>query len=88
MSLPGYGIRPYVTSSYSKIPNDHTSDLTLNFRSKAASGAVHLIGNFVAERPHLRNFFKKEWNPRDFRQKKLVDFEPLHGLRIIFAFHE
>ena len=70
VSLPGYGIRPYVTSSYSKIPNDHTSDLTLNFRSKAASGAVHLIGNFVAETPNLHNFIEKERNPRDFRLNK------------------
>ena len=31
------------------MPYDQTSDFTLNLRSKAASGAVHLIGNFVAE---------------------------------------
>lgn len=35
----------------SKIPNDHTSDLMVNLPYRAASGAVHLMGNFApAER--------------------------------------
>ena len=41
-------MRPKVINSYNKIPKDHTSDFILNFRSNAASGAVHLIGNFVS----------------------------------------
>lgn len=36
-----------VTSSVSRIPNDHTSDLMVNFPYSAASGAVHLMGNFA-----------------------------------------
>ena len=47
-ALPGYGTFPYVIISYISTPNDQTSDLTLNFRSRAASGAVHLIGNLVS----------------------------------------
>lgn len=47
LSSPGYGTRPLVTSSVSKMPNDHTSDLMVNFPYSAASGAVHLIGNFA-----------------------------------------
>lgn len=35
----------------SKIPKDHTSDLIVNLPYRAASGAVHLMGNFApAER--------------------------------------
>ncbi len=30
------------------MPYDQMSDLTVNLRSKAASGAVHLMGNLVA----------------------------------------
>lgn len=45
--LPGYGTLPFVTSSVSKIPNDHTSDLIVNRPYNAASGAVHLIGNLA-----------------------------------------
>lgn len=40
-------MRPWVTISVRTIPNDHTSDLTLNLLKIAASGAVHLIGNLV-----------------------------------------
>lgn len=40
-----------MTSSVSKIPKDHTSDLIVNLPYRAASGAVHLMGNFApAER--------------------------------------
>ena len=39
-----------VTSSVSRIPNDHTSDLIVNFPNSAASGAVHLIGNLAPGR--------------------------------------
>ncbi len=45
--LPGYGTLPLVTSSVSRIPKDQTSDLMVNFPYRAASGAVHLIGNFA-----------------------------------------
>lgn len=30
MNLPGYGMRPYVTNSVNKMPNDHTSDFIEN----------------------------------------------------------
>lgn len=46
-SSPGYGTLPFVTSSVCRIPNDHTSDLIVNRPYSAASGAVHLIGNFA-----------------------------------------
>lgn len=45
--LPGYGSLPRVISSYNKIPYDQTSDFTENFCRRAASGAVHLIGNLA-----------------------------------------
>lgn len=45
--LPGYGTLPFVTSSVSRIPKDHTSDLIVNLPYNAASGAVHLMGNFA-----------------------------------------
>jgi len=44
---PGYGTLPLVISSVSRIPKDHTSDLTVNLPKRAASGAVHLMGNLV-----------------------------------------
>lgn len=44
---PGYGTLPFVTSSVSRIPKDHTSDLIVNRPYKAASGAVHLMGNLA-----------------------------------------
>lgn len=47
LPLPGYGTLPLVTSSVSKIPKDHTSDLIVNLPYRAASGAVHLMGNFA-----------------------------------------
>lgn len=47
MSLPGYGTLPFVTSSVSRIPKDHTSDFIVNLPYNAASGAVHLMGNFA-----------------------------------------
>lgn len=31
----------------SKIPKDHTSDLIVNLPYRAASGAVHLMGNLA-----------------------------------------
>lgn len=46
-ALPGYGTLPFVTSSVCRIPNDHTSDFIVNRPYSAASGAVHLIGNFA-----------------------------------------
>lgn len=46
-SLPGYGTLPFVTNSVWRIPNDHTSDFIVNRPYSAASGAVHLIGNFA-----------------------------------------
>lgn len=36
-----------MTSSVSKIPKDHTSDLMVKRPYRAASGAVHLIGNLA-----------------------------------------
>ena len=36
-----------VMSSVSRIPKDHTSDLIVNLQKRAASGAVHLMGNLV-----------------------------------------
>lgn len=47
LSLPGYGTLPLVTSSVSRIPNDQTSDLMVKRPYKAASGAVHLMGNLA-----------------------------------------
>lgn len=47
--LPGYGTLPNVISSYNSTPKDQTSDLMLNLRSNAASGEVHLMGNFVSK---------------------------------------
>lgn len=48
--LPGYGTLPFVTNSVSNIPKDQTSDFIVNLPYSAASGAVHLIGNFAPER--------------------------------------
>lgn len=45
--LPGYGIRPYVTISISRIPKDQTSDLMVKEPKLMASGAVHLMGNLA-----------------------------------------
>lgn len=45
--LPGYGTLPFVTSSVSRMPKDHTSDFIVNLPYNAASGAVHLMGNFA-----------------------------------------
>ena len=45
--IPGYGTLPLVASSVNRTPNDHTSDLMVNFPYSAASGAVHLMGNFA-----------------------------------------
>lgn len=50
LSLPGYGTLPLVTSSVSRIPNDQTSDLMVKRPYKAASGAVHLMGNLAPGR--------------------------------------
>lgn len=47
MFLPGYGTLPLVTSSVSSIPKDQTSDLMVKRPYRAASGAVHLMGNFA-----------------------------------------
>lgn len=49
---PGYGTLPLVTSSVSRMPNDHTSDLMVNFPYSAASGAVHFIGNLAPKSNH------------------------------------
>lgn len=46
-SLPGYGTLPLVASSVSSTPKDQTSDLMVKRPYRAASGAVHLIGNFA-----------------------------------------
>lgn len=46
-SVPGYGTLPLVTSSVSSIPNDQTSDLIVKRPYRAASGAVHLMGNLA-----------------------------------------
>lgn len=45
--LPGYGTLPLVASSVSSTPKDQTSDLMVKRPYRAASGAVHLIGNFA-----------------------------------------
>lgn len=47
MDIPGYGTLPLVTSSVSSIPNDQTSDLIVKRPYRAASGAVHLMGNLA-----------------------------------------
>lgn len=47
---PGYGTLPLVTSSVSKIPKDQTSDLMVKRPYRAASGAVHLMGNLAPVR--------------------------------------
>lgn len=45
--VPGYGTLPFVASSVSKTPNDQTSDLMVKRPYRAASGAVHFIGNLA-----------------------------------------
>lgn len=40
-------MRPYVTISVSRIPNDHTSDFIEKVPKFIASGAVHLMGNLA-----------------------------------------
>lgn len=44
---PGYGTLPLVVSSVKRMPKDQTSDLMVNLPYRAASGAVHLMGNFA-----------------------------------------
>lgn len=45
--LPGYGTLPFVASSVSSTPKDQTSDLMVKRPYRAASGAVHLMGNLA-----------------------------------------
>lgn len=40
-------MRPYVTISVRRIPNDHTSDFMEKVPKFIASGAVHLMGNLA-----------------------------------------
>lgn len=47
--VPGYGTRPLVMSSVRRMPKLHTSDLMVKRPYSAASGAVHLMGNFAPE---------------------------------------
>lgn len=61
---PGYGTLPLVTSSVSKIPKDQTSDLMVKRPYKAASGAVHLMGNLAPVRR------KKQWWYATTRERK------------------
>ena len=75
--IPGYGTLPNVISSYKSIPNDQTSDLILNFLSNAASGAVHLIGNFVSVIKKTANinkdlFFVKAMNKTNYEYLRAV----------------
>lgn len=44
---PGYGTLPLVVSSVKRMPKDQTSDLMVNLPYRAASGAVHLMGNLA-----------------------------------------
>lgn len=55
--LPGYGTLPLVASSVSSTPKDQTSDLMVKRPYRAASGAVHLMGNFAP-------VWRLEWNRR------------------------
>lgn len=48
-AVPGYGTRPLVMSSVSRMPKLQTSDLIVKRPYSAASGAVHLMGNFAPE---------------------------------------
>lgn len=66
---PGYGTLPLVTSSVSRIPNDHTSDLMVNFPYRAASGAVHFIGNLAPKRNRdvLVQIFKQQMFHVDYK---------------------
>lgn len=50
-------------SSVIRIPKDHTSDLIVNLQKRAASGAVHLMGNLV---------------PREIEGEEKVN-EEIHG---------
>lgn len=45
--LPGYGVRPQLIISVSKMPKDQTSDLMVKEPQLMASGAVHLMGNLA-----------------------------------------
>lgn len=64
-SLPGYGTLPLVTSSVSSIPKDHTSDLMVKRPYKAASGAVHLIGNLAPGRKKGGKHVEAYWKMKD-----------------------
>ena len=56
-----------VTSSVSRMPNDQTSDLMVNFPYRAASGAVHFMGNLAPEEQGER----ERERGRDFSQALL-----------------
>ena len=46
-TVPGYGTLPLVASSVSSTPKDQTSDFMVKRPYRAASGAVHLMGNLA-----------------------------------------
>lgn len=46
--IPGYGVRPYVVISISRMPKLHTSDFVVNRLKFAASGAVHWKGYILS----------------------------------------
>ena len=55
-------MRPLVTISVSNMPKLQTSDLMVKRRYIAASGAVHLIGNFapgIKVVTHLASYISK-----------------------------
>lgn len=71
-SSPGYGTLPLVTSSVSRMPNDHTSDLMVNFPYRAASGAVHFIGNLAPKSNRVASvqIFKQQMFNVDYKWHK------------------
>lgn len=81
-SSPGYGTLPLVTSSVSRMPNDHTSDLMVNFPYRAASGAVHFIGNLApkSNRDALLQIFKQQmFNVNYKSHKSTLHFKSCFG---------
>lgn len=78
---PGYGTLPFVTSSVSKIPKDQTSDLMVKRPYRAASGAVHLMGNLAPVRRQISGEVKPLGGVRRLsgRHKGCPDPEWLNG---------
>lgn len=60
----------------SKIPNDHTSDLIVNLPYRAASGAVHLMGNF-APKERAPGYSSNQEHPAEYGLGRRSTWKPL-----------